>query len=619
MTRSLFRSFLILILGLAGVAAAKADFPTLALEVISNGELTAPVSMSHAGDGSGRLFICDQKGKVRIIQNGMLLPTPFLDLTAKVVALTPAYDERGLLGLAFHPNYSAAGQPGFGKFYVFYSAVSPNAPGTPQNPVNCRTTISEFQVSADPNVANAATERILLTFDKPQLNHNGGELVFGPDGYLYISAGDGGGADDNGPGHTGGAGGNPPPNGGLGNAQDLTRYMGKLLRIDPLGNNGPNGQYGIPADNYFVVHPTSGALTEIFAYGLRNPWRASFDDGPGGSNRLFLADVGQNKIEEVNIITNGGNYGWRHVEGVFDHDPTSPVSGLPLLDPIAQYLHPGIDPSTLSPVPAIPPPTLGRSICGGFLYRGSAIPAMQGKYIFGDYDSNAFTGLPAAAMVIGIEETSPGVWSVPALVNLVGGNPLSTHMLAMGRDEFGEIYLLLQGATGPQNDPNTGLPTGGIFKIVTGSGGSAPALTRRETWLQQYFLPGHFVSDTADLDSDGISNLLEYAFAFSPLAANPPGSGFQTSVASIGGGNNTFTVTFRRDPRATDLTYTLQTSSDLVNWTTIAQSVAGAVPTGSGFVSEIDAVGESPVKVVTAQENITAAQGQRFARLQVTH
>jgi hypothetical protein len=589
------------------------------------------------------------------------------------------------------------------------------------------------------------------------------------------------------------------------------------LRIDPLGNNSANGQYGIPADNPFVG-TGGGVLPEIFAYGLRNPWRASFDDGPGGTNRLFLADVGQNKIEEVNIITNGGNYGWRHVEGVFDHDPTSPVSGLPLIDPIAQYLHPGIDPSTLSPVPAIPPPNLGRSICGGFLYRGSAIPVMQGKYLFGDYDANAFTGLPANAMVIGIEETSPGVWTQPALVNLVGGNPLLTHMLAIGRDEAGEIYLALQRATGPQNDPVTGLPTGGIYKIVPGtvatgtlspikdnsiysesgstsnalgnlyagldgtgnirrsllafdiasnvpagvtiqavqvtltqmtsaasannmslyalgqdwgegtsnggssgapatpndatwtqrfynavtpvnwtnSGGTfaasasattsvgttlgnyswtsaqmisdvqawlnnpsmnfgwalladesagngtlrsfgsrestvgqqpqlqltyaaAPPLTRRETWLQTYFVPGHYVPDNGDLDGDGIVNLLEYAFAFSPLAPNPPGSGFNTSVASIAGGGYTFTITFRRDPRAVDLTYTLQTSSDLQTWNTIVQSVAGAAPSGSGFVSEAVAPGEAPVTVVTAQETITPGQGQRFARLQVTH
>ena len=821
MTRSILRIFFILTLGLSGVASARAAFPTVALKAISIGAIQAPVNIANAGDGSGRLFICDQRGIIWVIQNGTLLPTPFLDLTAKVIPLQSFYDERGLLGLAFHPNYNKrdAGNlplPGFGKFYVFYSAISPN--GLPNvtppvdNPVNCRTTISEFQVSGDPNVANPGSERIVLSFDKPQFNHNGGELVFGPDGFLYISVGDGGGANDNNYGHTGGriVGGPSSPSGGLGNSQDKTRLLGKLLRIDPLGSDGPTGQYGIPPTNPFVT-AVDGTLKEIYAYGLRNPWRASFDDGAGGTNRLFLADVGQNNVEEVNIITAGGNYGWRHREGTFDFDATSPVSGLPLIDPIAQYAHPGV-------VTAPPIVQLGRSITGGYLYRGSAIPALQGKYIFGDYDANAFqAGLPANAMVIGIEETSPDVWTAPALVPLVGGNPIVTHLLAMGRDEAGEIYLAVEGATGPQNDP-TGQPTGGIYKIIpgtgvttltsikdnsiyeefvansnglgelysgkngggkirralvsfdvsstlspgatinsaqltlnltnassatpnnmalyrlseswgegtsigTGVGGPATAgdttwtqrfysattpvdwtvaggtfvatssantvvtnvlgsfswisgalagdvqgwvddpstnfgwilradetvpnmsahvfssresgsglrpqlqltftgvagLSRREIWLQQYFSSAYFVSDKADPDGDGISNLMEYAFAFSPLVANPPGSGFQVATAPSGG-NTIFTITFRRDPRATDLTYVLQTSSDLQTWTTIAQSVGGAVPTGSAqLISEVDAAGESPVKVVTVQQTLTPAQPKQFSRLQVSH
>ncbi|OAI42111.1 hypothetical protein AYO41_01130 [Verrucomicrobia bacterium SCGC AG-212-E04] len=802
MFKSLSRITFLLIFGTIGAVEARASFPTIALKAVSLGELQAPVNISHAGDGSGRLFICDQRGKIRIIQNGMLLPTPFLDITAKVIALNAGYDERGLLGLAFHPGYSNPVSPGFGRFYVFYSAPSPNFPGTATDPVDCRTTISEFRVSADPNMADPLTERILLTFDKPQFNHNGGQLVFGPEpgGYLYISVGDGGDADDNNFGHTGGSDLRPP--GALGNGQDKTRLLGKLLRIDPLGSNGPGGQYGIPPTNPFAAS-VGIERKEIFAYGLRNPWRASFDDGPGGTGRLFVADVGQNKVEEINIVVAGGNYGWRAKEGNYDFDPLVPTLGETLLTPIAEYAHPGV---VVSP----PLPQLGISICGGYLYRGSAISGLVGKYIFGDFGQNFAT---ATGSVLGIEETSPGVWTVPARLTVIGGNPFPARLLAMGRDEAGEIYLATETLLGPQG------ATGGIYKIVpeatgavalnpvkdntifsesgstssalgslfagrvasltavrrallafdinanvpagstidtatltltlnnvgpavannmplyrltenwgegtsSGSGSGAPAtpgdatwtqrfydattpvnwttaggtfsgtvsattnvtsvlgpfswtsaqlatdvknwlatpatnfgwiltadetitasptahgfvsregaaaqrpqlqinysgaaLTRREFWLRQYFTAGKFVDDAADLDGDGIANLIEYAFGFSPLAQNPPGAGFQVSIAPAGA-NTTLTLTFRRDPRAVDLTYMLQTSSDLINWTTIAQSSGGAVPSGTGFVSESDVAGESPIKLVVAQETITAAQGQRFARLQVSH
>ena len=795
------RTLLFVVLGLASTIESRAAFPTVALKAISVGELQAPVNISVAGDGSGRLFVCDQQGKIRIIQNGMLLPTPFLDITAKVIALNTSYDERGLLGLAFHPGYTNPVSPGFGRFYVFYSAPSPNFPGTTTDPVDCRTTISEFRVSADPNVADPLSERILLTFDKPQFNHNGGQLVFGPEAgnYLYISVGDGGDANDNYFGHTGGSDLRPP--GALGNAQDKTRLLGKLLRIDPLGTNGPGGQYGIPPTNPFAGS-AGGERKEIFAYGFRNPWRVSFDTP--GTNRLYVADVGQDKVEEINIVVLGGNYGWRAKEGAYDFDPLVPTGGETLLPPIAQYAHPSV---VLSP----PLPQLGISICGGYLYRGSAIPGMVGKYVFGDFGQNFAS---PSGSILGIEETSPNVWTDPARLTVIGGNPLAVRLLAMGHDEAGEIYLATEVSLGPQGatggiyqivpavsgaagitpvkdntifsesgstssalgslyagrtpslaalrralvafDINATVPSGSTIDSATltltlndvgasvdnvmslyrltenwgeaaSSGGpdgapatsgdatwtqrfydattpvnwttaggtftgtasaattvtsvtgpfawtsaqlatdvknwlntpatnfgwilradesitvsptthgfvsregaaaqqpklqinySGAALSRREFWLRQYFPAGKFVDDAADLDGDGIANLFEYAYAFNPLAANPAGAGFQTTVTPAGGGNNTFTITFRRDPRATDLTYVLQTSSDLVSWTTIVQSVGGAVPSGSGFVSEVDASGEAPVKVVTARETITGAQGQRFARLRVTH
>lgn len=602
MSKSLFRILVTLAFGTFGASAMYAAFPTVALKAISVGELQAPVNISNAGDRSGRLFICDQRGTIRIIQNGMLLPVPFLDITAKVIALNSNYDERGLLGLAFHPDYSNSARPGFGLFYVFYSVPSPNVQGNP-TPVNCQSTISEFRVSANPNVADPLSERVVLKYDKPQGNHNGGELVFGPDGFLYISVGDGGGANDNNFGHTGGGSGSP--SGVLGNAQDKTKLLGKLLRIDPLGTNRPGLQYGIPADNPFFNFQ-SGEREEIFAYGLRNPWRASFDDGPSGTNRLFLADVGQDSYEEINIISLGGNYGWRVMEGTFFFDASTPYGGGALIPPIAQYAHPGI---------LTGPPQLGRSIIGGYLYRGSAIPALVGKYICGDYNAGAINSGTTLGSLIGIEELTPGgAWTVPVALNIVGGNPFATHLLALGRDDAGELYIATEGIQGPQNNFPTGQPTGGIYQIVP----DTYVPTWRESWLLQYFPFLQFVPDAADPDGDNISNLLEYAFALNPLVANPPGAGFQITTAPSSP-NTVMTISFRRDPRATDLTYTLQTSSDLVTWTTIAQSVGGAVASGSGLPSESDVANNFPIKLVVTQETIAPAQGQRFARLQVTH
>lgn len=438
---------------LATSTVCQAAFPTLQLKPVAVGQFFSPTTVTHAGDGSGRLFITDQRGKIHILEDGAVLPVPFLDLSGKLVTEQAAFDERGLLGLAFHPGYETDG-PGAGRFYVFYSAPSPDAPGTATDPVNCRSVLAEYRVSAsNPNLADPLSERVLLTFNKPQFNHNGGQLAFGPDdGFLYISTGDGGSSNDDDAGHTGGSSARPP--GALGNAQDITRYMGKLLRIDPLGNNGPGGQYGIPADNPFVLAdvPEVDERKEIYAYGLRNPWRFSFDSG--GAHRMFLPDVGQGKFEEVNLLVSGGNYGWSRFEGPFDFDVTTPSAG-PYVTPIAAYAHPGQAGSTgLLEV--------GLSITGGHVYRGSAIPALDGKYIFGDW-STSF-GTPAGTL-LGLEETSPGIFALSKL-DIVGGNPIGRFIPAFGIDEEGEIYVATKTTLAPSAPTPGGLPSGQLFKLV---------------------------------------------------------------------------------------------------------------------------------------------------------
>lgn len=445
--------------------AAQAAFPQLKLEVICDSQLDSPIAMVSSGDGSGRLFIAEQRGQIRIFQNGMLLPGRFLDLGTLVIPERAGYDERGLLGLAFHPEFAQPAAPGAGRFYVLYIAPSPNAPGITTDPVDSRTVLAEYKVSAtDPNRADPATARVLLSFDKPQFNHAGGGLAFGPDGMLYFTVGDGGSSNDNNFGHTGGA--IPRLTSAKGNAQDLTKFFGKMHRIDPLGTNGPGGQYGIPATNPFA-NPTSGQRPEIYAYGLRNCWRFSFDSRPGGTGRLFAADVGQNAVEEVNIITSGGNYGWRNLEGNFvpAFSIDAPAMTLAPTGPIGQYAHPGVNIGS----PALP--QLGLSVTGGYVYRGSAIPALAGKYVFGDWSQSPILSPPPATpsakgVMLGLEETTPGVWAL-AQLDILGGNPINRYIQGFGQDDSGELYVLTkrtQPVTAP--DPATGLPSGAILKIV---------------------------------------------------------------------------------------------------------------------------------------------------------
>ncbi len=307
----------------------------IALEPVLAGGLQQPTAITHAGDD--RLFVVEQIGRIRIIAGGQLLETPFLDITDRVGS---AGSEQGLLGLAFHPNYATASAatasaPGAGTFYVNYTDAS----GT--------TRISRFSVRADdPNRADPNSEVIYLTQPQPYPNHNGGSLAFGRDGYLYAGLGDGGSAND--------------PQ-GAGQRRDT--WLGKLLRLDATATDG---EYTVPPDNPFVGQ--AEALPEIWAYGLRNPWRFSFDRATGD---IFIADVGQNQWEEVNFqpatSAGGENYGWNIMEATHCfRQETCNRDGLAL--PIFEYSH-----------------SQGCSITGGYIYRGAAYPAMTGNYFVADY------------------------------------------------------------------------------------------------------------------------------------------------------------------------------------------------------------------------------------------
>jgi glucose/arabinose dehydrogenase len=367
-----------------------------------------------------------------------------MDLTSKLVALTPAYDERGLLSMAFHPNYQTNG-----KFYVFYTA--PPHTGGPAPGVNWSslTRISEFKVSAiNPNLADMTSERVILEADHPQSNHNGGTVAFGPDGYLYISIGDGGAGDDNAPGHV--------PDWYLvnagGNAQNIwANLMGKVLRID-VNSGAP---YSIPPDNPYAT--STYAKKEIYAFGFRNPYRFSFD--MGGTHGLYLGDAGQVLYEEVDVVVKGGNYGWNVKEGqsCFSTDnnlqirPTCPAvdtAGNPLIDPVISLknkAHP--DGNGIATV-----------IVGGNVYRGATFPQLQGRYIFGIF-SQGNVGVADAKLYVANAATS-GLWSYDLLTPKDYQTNLGYYLKGFGQDLSGELYIAVSGAQGL-----SGI-TGKIYKLV---------------------------------------------------------------------------------------------------------------------------------------------------------
>jgi len=438
--------FLITVLTFLLVACDKDDPPapvTPNLSLVAE-NLVAPLSVVEPPDDSKRLFIVDQVGKVYIVPiGGAMLATPFMDISSKLVALSPPYDERGLLSLAFHPNFKTNG-----KFYVFYTA--PPRPGGPQAGVNWNnlTRISEFKVSAsNANAADLASERIILEADHPQLNHNGGTVAFGPDGFLYIAIGDGGAADDNAPGHV------PDwyaTNAG-GNAQNVVaNLMGKVLRID-VNSGSP---YSIPTDNPYATHPT--AKKEIYAFGFRNPYRFSFDKG--GNHGLYLGDAGQGLFEEVDLVTKGGNFGWNVKEATIcfsTDDNKVPRASCPSVDSAGNTL---IDPIIQLKNKAHPDGT-GRSlvVIGGNVYRGSALPQYQGRYIFGSYSAS---GTAAQGELFVANSAASGLWSFEDLKPKDYPTNLGYYLKGFGEDQSGELYITVSGVAGVSGT------TGKVFKLV---------------------------------------------------------------------------------------------------------------------------------------------------------
>jgi glucose/arabinose dehydrogenase len=402
-------------------AAARAQGPAVGLRLVADG-LTAPVALVQAPDGSGRRFVVDQTGTVRVLTaDGTLLAAPFLDVRSRMVALMPEYDERGLLGLAFHPGYA-----GNGRLFVYYSA--PLRAGAPAG-YDHTARISEFRVSAaNPNRADPASERVLLEVDKPQYNHNGGTVAFGPrDGYLYISIGDGGGADDVGLGHvedwyTANEG---------GNGQDIqNNLMGDLLRID-VNRGAP---YAIPADNPFAATPgCADGCDETWAYGFRNPYRFSFD--MGGARALLVGDAGQNLWEEVSIAVSGGNFGWNVKEGAHCFSTDNPDE-------------------TASDCPDV--------VVGGHVYRGSDLPQFSGDYVFGDWSREEEE--PDGSLFVAKPRKS-GMWKLQQLQ--VATSPtrrLDHYLLGFGQDLAGEVYVLASDMLGPSGT------TGRVYRLVRASG-----------------------------------------------------------------------------------------------------------------------------------------------------
>jgi glucose/arabinose dehydrogenase len=397
----------------------------LRLDLVADG-LVAPIGLVTPGGDGDASFVVDQTGPVLMLRDGQLLDDPYLDLSDRLVRLNPEYDERGLLGLAFHPVFAQNG-----RLFAYYSAPATNADDDHDN------VLSEFHADPAGDRADPSSERVILRFGQPQPNHSGGGLGFGPDGRLYLGTGDGGGRGDADAGHAPG-----------GNAQDPTRLLGKVLRVDVDG--GADAPYAIPSDNPFV---DDSGRPEIFALGFRNPWRLSWE--PGGDRRLLVSDVGFGRYEELDVVESGGNYGWRVREGMHCLDLTEPLADLetcpqtdedrrPLLDPVLEYSHQEV----------------GLAIVGGFVYRGSEMPKLRGRYVFGDWSADWQTEQPLPRGSLLVSDPRPADAGAWAWRRLSLEEPLARFVTGLGEDAAGELYVMTRGLVGP-----VGL-SGAVYRIT---------------------------------------------------------------------------------------------------------------------------------------------------------
>ncbi len=412
---------------------------TLQLAEVASG-IVFPTKAVGIPDGSDRILITKRAGVIHLVKNGALAPTPFLDISATMVSNAGS----ALSTVAFHPQFAVAGSAGEGRFYT----ISQEAAGTgtahfgAADPVTHQSVLYEWRVSVlDPDVADAATRREILRVNEKTSVHNLGDLAFGPDGYLYISKGD----DDM----------------TAAGVLDARAIDGSILRID-IDDTSGNGRYSVPADNPFVGDAT-GRIAEVFAYGFRNPWRISFDPLTGG---LYAGDNGEDDIEEIDLVQPGGYYGWIDKEGSFAfldfNGVTDDLSDLPPdfdgIDPVAEYDHTEGD----------------RSIAGGHFYRGTALPGLQGQYIFGDFVSGRLMHMDPVTHQIATIAIDPA------------GAPLGQGIISFGETDSGELLIVVT------NWDTT--PTGRVLRVV---GGTSPV---------------------GDADGDGIGDHLDNC----TLAANGP-------------------------------------------------------------------------------------------------
>ncbi|NXI91460.1 HIPL2 protein, partial [Psophia crepitans] len=392
----------------------------LCLTEVANG-LRNPVLMVHANDHTHRMFVAEQVGMVWVyLPDGSRLEEPFLDIKSIVLATPWIGDERGFLGMAFHPKYKDNG-----KFYIYYSYMDKNRVE--------KIRISELKVLAsDVNKADPLSERNLLELEEPAANHNGGQLLFGVDGYMYLFTGDGGKAGD--------------PFGKFGNAQNKSALLGKVLRIDVDGESSDGKLYRIPPDNPFVSDPK--ARPEVYAYGVRNMWRCAVDRGDPvtkkGRGRIFCGDVGQNRFEEIDIIVKGGNYGWRAKEGFECYDTKlCRNSSLDDILPIFAYGR-----------------NVGKSVTGGYVYRGCESPNLNGLYIFGDFMNGRLMALQEEEKTNKWKKQDICIGSTKACAFPGMISSYSKFIISFAEDEAGELYFM------STSYPSAYAPHGSLYKFI---------------------------------------------------------------------------------------------------------------------------------------------------------